>query len=118
MVGTAGEFMAFLETIRTGGGGVVSRETAAAMMSNQTGSLPIVTSGPGVGFGFGGAVVLDPAAAGSVHSAGTWLWGGVYGHSWFVDPARKLSCLIMTNTATEGMSGQFSIDITAAVQAR
>jgi CubicO group peptidase (beta-lactamase class C family) len=118
MVGTAGEFMAFLEAIRTGGAGVVAPATAAAMMSNQTGDLAIVTSGPGVGFGFGGAIVLDPTAANSVHSPGTWLWGGVYGHSWFVDPARNLSCLIMTNTAIEGMSGQFSIDITAAVQAR
>jgi CubicO group peptidase (beta-lactamase class C family) len=117
MVGTAGEFLSFLEAIRTGGGGIVSPETARQMMTNQTGDLAIVTSGPGWGFGFGGAVLLDPAAASSPHSPGVWLWGGVYGHSWFVDPARKLSVLVMTNTAIEGMSGQFSLDIAAAVQA-
>jgi CubicO group peptidase (beta-lactamase class C family) len=88
------------------------------MMSNQTGDLAIVTNGPGYGFGFGGAVVLDPALANSVHSAGAWQWGGVYGHSWFVDPARRLSVVIMTNTAVEGMSGQFSADVAATVQAR
>ena len=118
MVGTAPDFLSFLEAIRTGGGGIVSPRMAAAMMSNQTGDLAIVTNGPGWGFGFGGAVLLDPAAANSVHSPGVWLWGGVYGHSWFVDPVKKLSALVMTNTAIEGMTGQFSIDVAATVQAQ
>jgi CubicO group peptidase (beta-lactamase class C family) len=118
MVGTAGEFLSFLEAIRTGGGGVVSPDMAGQMMRNQTGDLAIVTNGPGWGFGFGGAVLLDPAAANSPHSPGVWLWGGVYGHSWFVDPARALSVLVMTNTAIEGMTGQFAIDVAAAVQAK
>jgi len=118
MVGTAREFLSFLEAIRTGGGGVVSGDAARQMMSNQTGELPIVTNGPGWGFGFGGAVHLDPAASASVHSKGVWLWGGVYGHSWFVDPTRSLSVVIMTNTAIEGMTGQFSIDVAATVQAQ
>ena len=116
MVGTAPDFLSFLEAIRTGGGGIVSPRMAAAMMSNQTGDLAIVTNGPGWGFGFGGAVLLDPAAANSVHSPGVWLWGGVYGHSWFVDPMKKLSALVMTNTAIEGMTGAFAVDIAAAVQ--
>ena len=116
MVGTAGEFLAFLEAIRTGGGGIVSSETARQMMTNQTGDLAIVTNGPGWGFGFGGAVLLDPTAANSPHSPGVWLWGGVYGHSWFVDPARALSVVVMTNTAIEGMSGPFAVDVAAAVQ--
>jgi len=118
MVGTAGEFLSFLEAIRTGGGGIVSPAMAGQMMRNQTGDLAIVTNGPGWGFGFGGAVLLDPAAANSPHSPGVWLWGGVYGHSWFVDPARALSVLVMTNTAIEGMTGQFAIDVAAAVQAK
>ena len=116
MVGTAPDFLSFLEAIRTGGGGIVSPRMAAAMMSNQTGDLAIVTNGPGWGFGFGGAVLLDPAAANSVHSPGVWLWGGVYGHSWFIDPVKKLSALVMTNTAIEGMTGAFAVDIAAAVQ--
>jgi CubicO group peptidase (beta-lactamase class C family) len=87
------------------------------MMTNQTGDLAIVTNGPGFGFGYGGAVLLDPALAASVHSKGVWLWGGVYGHSWFVDPARALSVVVMTNTAVEGMTGTFAVDVAAAVQA-
>ncbi|HEX4182145.1 MAG TPA: serine hydrolase domain-containing protein [Caulobacteraceae bacterium] len=106
------DFLTFLETIRGGGGPVVSAATVKAMLSNQTGDLPTI-SGPGVGFGFGGAVIVDPAAAASPHSAGTWRWGGVYGHSWFVDPAREISFVLMTNTALEGMSGRLSQELMA-----
>lgn len=114
---TAPDFIAFLETIRTGGGPVVSPATAKEMMSNQTGGHAIVTSGPGWGFGFGGAVMLDPAAAASPLPAGAWMWGGVYGHSWFVDPKGETSFVLLTNTSTEGMSGRLSQDLFAAVAA-
>lgn len=110
---TATDFLTFLEAMRTGGGGVVSQATTQAMMSNQIGDIPTI-SGPGSGFGFGGAVVTDPAAGGSPLSAGSWRWGGVYGHSWFVDPARELSCVLMTNTAVEGMSGRLSQEVAEA----
>jgi CubicO group peptidase (beta-lactamase class C family) len=113
MACSAPDFLTFLETIRQGGGSVVSAETAQDMMTNQTGERAIVTSGPGWGFGFGGAVLLDPAAAASPLPAGSWMWGGVYGHSWFVDPAGKTSFVLMTNTSTEGMSGQLSRDLMA-----
>jgi CubicO group peptidase (beta-lactamase class C family) len=117
MACSAPDFLTFLEAIRTGGGGVVGPETAQAMMTNQTGSHAIVTSGPGWGFGFGGAVMLDPAAAGSPLPAGAWMWGGVYGHSWFVDPAGKKSVVLMTNTSTEGMSGRLSQELFTAAAA-
>ena len=115
MACSAPDMLAFLEAVRTGGGGVVSADTARSMMTNQTGSLPIVTSGPGWGFGFGGAVMLDPAASGSPLPAGAWMWGGVYGHSWFVDPAGGTSFVLMTNTSTEGMSGRLSQELMGAV---
>lgn len=117
MACTATDFLTFLEAIRSGGGGVVSAETAQAMMTNQTGGHAIVTSGPGWGFGFGGAVLLDPAASGSPLPAGAWMWGGVYGHSWFVDPASRTSVVLMTNTSTEGMSGRLSQELFAGVAA-
>lgn len=117
MACSAPDFLTFLEAIRNGGGGVVSREMAQAMMTNQTGSHAIVTSGPGWGFGFGGAIMLDPAAQGSPLPAGAWMWGGVYGHSWFVDPTGGKSVVLMTNTSTEGMSGRLSQEIFAAAAA-
>lgn len=115
MACSAPDFLAYVEAIRQGGGGVVSPATAKAMMTNQTGEHLIVTSGPGVGFGFGGAVITDAAVAASPLSTGAWMWGGVYGHSWFVDPARELSFVLMTNTSTEGMSGRLSQELMAAV---
>ena len=113
MVGTAPDVMRLLEAVRTGGKPILSASTAASMMSNQVGSLAGL--GPGVGFGFGGAIVIDPTAAQTPQSPGTWQWGGVYGHSWFVDPARKLTVVAFTNTALEGMWGKFTKDLRDAV---
>jgi CubicO group peptidase (beta-lactamase class C family) len=112
MVGTAPDVVRLLEAIRTGGKPIMSAATAASMMRNQIGSL--TGPGPGTGFGFGGAVVVDPAAA-HTQSARTWQWGGVYGHSWFVDPERKLTVVALTNTALEGMWGKFTTDLRDAV---
>jgi CubicO group peptidase (beta-lactamase class C family) len=115
MVGTALEFLHFLETLRSGGGALVKTETAAAMMRNQVGDLPVNVRGPGWGFGFGAAVLKDPEQAGSSQSAGAWGWGGVYGHSWFIDPAQRLTVVGLTNTAIEGMAGRFPTDLRNAV---
>jgi CubicO group peptidase (beta-lactamase class C family) len=111
MVGTAPEFLHFLETLRSGGGLLVKPDTAAAMMRNQVGDLPVNARGPGWGFGFGAAVLKDPEHAGSQQSAGAWGWGGVYGHSWFIDPAQKLTVVGLTNTTIEGMAGRFPTDL-------
>ncbi|MFT3800512.1 MAG: serine hydrolase domain-containing protein [Burkholderiaceae bacterium] len=115
MAGTGPDMMRVLEAIRQGGGAVVSPSMAEQMMRNQTGDLPLDLAGPGWGFGFGGAVLVDPAAAGTPQSPGTWRWGGVYGHTWFVDPVRELTVVGMTNTAIEGMAGQYTIDLRDAV---
>ena len=111
---SAPDFLGFLEAIRTGGRPIVSQATASAMLTNQTGGHAIVTSGPGVGFGFGGAVIIDAEAAASPLPQGSWMWGGVYGHSWFVDPQGETSYVLMTNTSTEGMSGRLSQELMAA----
>jgi CubicO group peptidase (beta-lactamase class C family) len=41
--------------------------------------------------------------------------GGAYGHSWFVDPVEQLTVVAFTNTAFEGMFGQFTVDLCNAV---
>lgn len=114
MVGTARDIARFLETIRTGGGGILKAETVAAMMRDQVGPQA-QTQGPGWGFGYGWAVLDDPAGTDTPQSKGTIQWGGAYGHSWFVDPARKLTVVALTNTAFEGMSGAFPTEIRDAV---
>jgi CubicO group peptidase (beta-lactamase class C family) len=116
MVGTAPDVMRLLEAIRKGGAPIMSASTAESMMRNQIGKL--VGPQPGIGFGYGAAVVIDPAAAAHTpQSPGTWQWGGVYGHSWFVDPARKITVVAFTNTALEGMWGKFTTDLRDAVYA-
>jgi CubicO group peptidase (beta-lactamase class C family) len=111
MVGSAMDFLRFLETIRTGGGPILPPEQAAQMLRNQTGEVAVELLGPGWKFGYGGALLMDPSAAQSPQSRGTWLWGGVYGHSWFVDPVKKLTVVTATNTGVAGMNGPVTIEI-------
>jgi CubicO group peptidase (beta-lactamase class C family) len=115
MSGTAGDFMRFLEAMRTGGGPVLKPKTVELMATVATGDIPIML--PGRGFGLGWAVLNDPAAAATPQTPGTWTWGGVYGNAWFVDPARELSVVIVTNTAIAGMTGAFPDAVRDAVYA-
>jgi CubicO group peptidase (beta-lactamase class C family) len=105
MIGSAPDVLRLLEAMRKGGAPVLAKSTADAMFRNQVAGTP--GQEPGVGFGFGGALVVDPAAVKTPQAAGTLYWGGVYGHSWFVDPTRKITVVALTNTALEGMSGKF-----------
>lgn len=117
LVGSADEVMAVLEALRdVQRSGLLPPALAAEMASPQMGE-----QGPpepaGWGFGLGFAVLRDAAASGTPQSAGTWRWGGAYGHSWFVDPARGLSVVALTNTLYEGMDGAFVDELRDAVYA-
>ena len=116
MVGTAGDFMTFLETLRTGGAPILTRETVQLASRNQVGSLREQEE-PGWGFGFLSGVLIDAERAESPAHVGTLSWGGVYGHSWFHDPAAELSVVGLTNTALEGCKGSFPDDVQASIYA-
>ena len=116
MAGTAGDFLKFLAALLSGGNPILKSTTVRQMMSNQSGALRTTTEQtPSWGFGFGGSVLMDPALAGTPQAAGTWKWGGVYGHHWYIDPANRLTVIALTNTALEGMVGGFVGDLRAAV---
>jgi len=117
MSGTASDMAHLLEVIRTGGGNLLPPAVAQSLMTNHTGTF-YVLAGPGWGFGYGGAVLRDPERAKTPQSVGTWGWGGVWGHSWFVDPEQKLVVVALTNTALEGVSGRFPLQIRDAVYGR
>lgn len=117
LVGTADDVMAVLEALRdVQRSGLLPPALAAEMASPQVGE-----QGPpepaGWGFGLGFAVLRDAAASGTPQNAGTWRWGGAYGHSWFVDPVRGLSVVALTNTLYEGMDGAFVDQLRDAVYA-
>ncbi|KGR98358.1 serine hydrolase domain-containing protein [Burkholderia sp. ABCPW 111] len=114
MVGTASDVLALLEALRTGGDGWLPAARIDDMARIQPGAADLPTA-PGFGFGLGFSVLRDPVAAQSPESAGTWRWGGAYGHAWFVDRAAGLSVVALTNTAYEGMSGRFVADVRDAV---
>lgn len=114
MIGTAPEFLRFLEAIRQGGGGILGPSSLERMTALQVapGLLP---QRPGRGFGYGWSVLADPAAAGSPQAPGTIQWGGAYGHNWFVDRANALSVALLTNTAFEGMNGPLTLEVRDAI---
>lgn len=117
MVGTADDVARLLETFHGRDGSLLGIATARNAMRDHIGTQA-GTQGPGWGFGYGGAVLGDPELAQSPQSVGTMQWGGVYGHTWFVDPAQGWTVVILTNTAFEGMSGAFPREVRDAVYGR
>jgi CubicO group peptidase (beta-lactamase class C family) len=114
MVGSASDVLHVLDTLRAGGGALLPAALVDEMGRVQTGNLDLPDR-PGFGFGIGFSVLRDPHAAASPESPGTWRWGGAYGHSWFVDRARGLTVVSLSNTLYEGMNGQYTIDLRDAV---
>lgn len=130
MVGTAGDYLRFLEAMRNDGASVLKPETARSLAVDQIGpqfaqsedkSLqarsPEVVA-PGWGFGFGGAVLLNPGKAAYPAGRGTWSWSGAYGTHFFMDRANGISFVALTNTTPEGMAGPFATALDNAVYGR
>lgn len=114
MIGTATDFMKFLNVLEQQGKPILSSALASQMFTDYT-EGKAQAQGPGWGFSYGGAILINPKEAQTPQSKGTIQWGGVYGHNWFYDPIKKLSVVIFTNTTLEGMAGQFPNDIRDAV---
>ena len=104
MAGTADDVVRLIETIRAGGGSILKTETTKAGLSNQIGDVPGL---PGARFGYFGQIITDPVAAETSLPVGAMQWGGVYGNTWFIDPASKLTVVSLSNTALEGCMGDY-----------
>ena len=125
MVGTAADYLTFLEAVRNNGGSILKPETAESMTSDQ---VRLVFSqresraaeknsdvvAPGWGFGFGGAVLLHPEKAEYPAAKNTWSWSGAYGSHFFMDRANDMSFVVLTNTTPTGMAGPFAVDLAKA----
>ena len=77
---------------------ILSRKSIELMTQNN---LPAAigdlsaTGDPGIGFGLGFSVALDPAAAGKLVSPGTFGWTGAATSSFSVDPQEKMVIIFM-----------------------
>jgi CubicO group peptidase (beta-lactamase class C family) len=79
----------------------VSRKTLDLMAMNH---VPVhlfplrISADPmyGYGFGLGFSVLLDPAAAGRVASAGEFGWSGAAGTHFWIDPVEDVFAIFMT----------------------
>ncbi|WP_415402932.1 hypothetical protein [Tateyamaria sp. SN3-11] len=96
--------MTFTECLRAGGKGLVSPSVADFMMSNHL-SGDIASRGPssfaeqpmeGMGFGIGGAVVIDPARSRTPSSVGDFSWGGMASTFFWIDRVHDISAVMFT----------------------
>ncbi|GAB0117375.1 serine hydrolase domain-containing protein [Acidisoma sp. 7E03] len=115
MIGTAADYMRFLEALRGGGAPILSAASTAALVGDAIPDL--ATDTPGWGFGLGVACLRDPAAGETPQNPGAWGWGGAFGTSFWVDPAAGLSAVALTNTALEGTNGPFTRELVRAAYA-
>lgn len=114
MSGQPAAAFAVLEALRAGP--FISEPLRRMAMQNRI-AEPHPMRGPSWGHSWMGAVVCDPGLTAIGLPPGSLSWGGIYGHSWVVDPSRGLTLLAMTNTTTEGMNGGFAVEMTAALGA-
>jgi CubicO group peptidase (beta-lactamase class C family) len=112
MAGTVEDFLIFIEALRTGGAPLLGPRFARLVAENGIGALE--AREPGRHFSHVASMYADPAKSGSPLSPGSWGWGGVYGHQWRVDKARRMVILSFTNTALEGCNGAFPGDVVKA----
>jgi CubicO group peptidase (beta-lactamase class C family) len=95
IVSTARDYATFLEALRNGGAlgkvRLLSPHAVQLMTTNQVGDLK---SPKGLGFGFG-FETHDKYGVSGMESVGSWGWGGAYGTYYQVDPAERLTTVLM-----------------------
>lgn len=105
LVSTMDDYARFAEMLRLRGDGLLAPASVAAMTANQLpGGVELkdiaLISDPrllpdGMGFGFGVATTLDETRAG-VPAMNDFYWSGAATTIWWVDPARDLTVIFLT----------------------
>jgi CubicO group peptidase (beta-lactamase class C family) len=112
LVSTIDDYQRFVTALLRGGAPIIGRKTLAYMATNHLpGGVDLETMGkgspgetamPGVGFGLGFGVVIDPPATRSLSSAGEYLWGGAASTAFLLDPVEEVTCVFMTQFLPSG----------------
>jgi len=110
---TARDYMAFLQMLLNGGSlngvRILKPETVALMNQNHVGNIPCgvlktampalsndVDFFPGADIRWGLGYMMNLQAGPNGRSAGTFSWGGLFNTYYWLDPAKKVAALIMT----------------------
>lgn len=97
LVSTASDYARFLQMMLNGGelNGVrlLSRKTVESITTNHIGGFSI-WGGNKFGLGFG--IYPGPGESGTLNSAGSYNWGGIFNTGFWVDPQEQLVGIIMT----------------------
>jgi CubicO group peptidase (beta-lactamase class C family) len=110
---TARDYTVFLQMLLNGGSfngaRILKPETVALMNRNHTGNIPCgvlktampalsndVNFFPGADIRWGLGYMMNLQAGPNGRSAGTFSWGGLYNTYYWLDPAKKVAGLIMT----------------------
>ena len=98
------------------GNRLLSAESVAAMASNQVGDLYQVNGKQvGQGFGYGVAVVLDPAAANTARGRNAFGWAGAFGTTTWTDPQHEITAVLMVQQGSARVLHDFEHAIRAAI---
>ena len=108
LVSSMADYLTFVEMLRRGGAldkaRVLGRKTVELMMLNHLpgdmASMGQATFSEmpmhGIGFGLGGAVMLDTTKAQILGSPGEFTWGGMASTAFWIDRAEEISVVLMT----------------------
>lgn len=109
LLSTVDDFLAFARLLMNrgvhGDTRLVSEQSVQLMTTNYLTPEQIAGGGPflsGSGWGYGMAVTTVPDG---VSAPGRYGWSGGYGTSWFNDPNRQLTSIVLTQTADFMWSG-------------
>ncbi len=117
---TARDYLRFEQMLANGGTlfgeRLLSAESVAAMSSNQVGDLYQVDGKQaGRGFGYGVAVVLDPATANTARGRGAFGWAGAFGTTTWTDPEHEVTAVLMVQQGSARVLHDFEHAIRAAI---
>ena len=117
---TARDYLRFEQMLANGGtlhgNRLLSAESVATLSSNQVGDLYQMNGKQaGWGFGYGVAVVLDPAAAHSARGQGAFGWGGAFGTTTWTDPEHEVAAVLMVQQGSERVVRDSEDAIRAAI---